>query len=84
MHTVKVKVLGMPTVVLMQADKAAEDERERRMEEEKEEFNLDRSKVYDRLVTVQEDLLKTFHRMKVHACMNVLHAQVCWQMYQRD
>lgn len=51
-----------------QADSDADKERERRIEESKEEnsdLNVERRKTYDRLVAVQEDLLKTIQRMKV-------------------
>ena len=51
-----------------QVDSDADKERERRIEESKEEnsdVNVERKKTYDRLVTVQEDLLKTIQRMKV-------------------
>ena len=49
-------------------DAQAEAERSRRIEESKEEdseINVKRRETYNRLVTVQEDLLKTIHRMKV-------------------
>ena len=51
-----------------QVDSDADKERERRIEESKEEnsdVNIERRKTYDRLIAVQEDLLKTIQRMKV-------------------
>ena len=51
-----------------QADADADKERERRIEESKEEtsdISVERRKTYDRLIAVQEDLLKTIQRMKV-------------------
>ena len=51
-----------------EVDAQAEAERSRRIEESKEEdseINVKRRETYNRLVTVQEDLLKTIHRMKV-------------------
>ena len=51
-----------------QVDAEAETERSRRIEESKEEeseVNVKRRETYDRLITVQEDLLKTMQRMKV-------------------
>ena len=57
-------------------DADADAERSRRIEESKEEYsdvNVERRKTYDRLVVVQEDLLKTIQRMKVcvHDCVCV-------------
>ena len=48
-----------------QADKLAEEERERRIEESKGEYDSEKKKTYDKLVNVQEDLLKHIRKMKV-------------------
>ena len=51
-----------------QVDKEMDAERSRRIEESKDEtsdVNTQRRETYNRLVTVQEDLLKTIQRMKV-------------------
>ena len=52
----------------MQADKESDEERQRRIAAEKDEAseeNVERQKTYNKLITVQEDLLKTIHTMKV-------------------
>ena len=49
----------------MQADKAMDEERERREMEDKSAFDQEKKDVYGKLVIVQEDLLKTLRKMKV-------------------
>ena len=57
-----------PHPFLPQVDKEMDAERSRRIEESKDEtsdVNTQRRETYNRLVTAQEDLLKTIQRMKV-------------------
>ena len=65
-HAVHEELLHKAAV--KQADAEAEAERNRRIEESKDEhseINVKRRQTYDRLIMVQEDLLKTMQRMKV-------------------
>ena len=57
-----------PSLSPTQVDEDMEGERNRRIAESKDEHsadNVERRKTYDRLVVVQEDLLKTIQGMKV-------------------
>ena len=68
-----------------QVDSDADKERERRIEEGKEEnsdVNVERRKTYDRLITVQEDLLKTIQRMKVREIVDAMDG-VCTPKLKR-
>ncbi len=49
----------------------SEEERLRRIDESKGEYNTEKQKTYSKLVTVQEDLLRTIRKMKVclRACV---------------
>ena len=53
------------TLWLLQADRLAEEERERRIEESKGAYDAEKQKTYNKLVVVQEDLLRTIMTMKV-------------------
>jgi len=49
---------------ILQVDKAMEEEKERRINSNKSEYDKEKKEAHEKLIVVQEDLLKTFRKMK--------------------